>query len=82
MMVEPLHTRKRGDSLAAWLIALLVAAVVFWGVWYFLNSQGQVSKHPKVGQITHSTPVGGSTLDGVYHPLPSSGEPLSTRWRI
>jgi len=82
MISEPLHTRKRGNSLAVWLIGVLIAAVVFWGIWYFLNSRGQVSKHPKVGAITHSTPVGGTVLDGVYHTLPSSDGPLSTLWRI
>ena len=81
-MAEALHTRKQGNSLALWLIVVVIAGVVFFGIWKFLNSQRNVETHPP-GMITHSTPVGGEILDGVYHPVPTvKGEPRSDRWKI
>ena len=75
-------SRKRGTSLAVWLILLLAAAIIFWGIWAYLNSQGQARKHPRVSAITHSMPVGGQTLDGVFHPAPGIGILHSTHWQI
>jgi hypothetical protein len=81
-MAQPLHTRKRGNSVAVWAIAIIVAGLVFYGIWMFLNSQGQVRKHPGVGVITHSTPVGGKVLDGVFRSSPVDSDLDITRWRI
>jgi|KBSMisStandDraft_5_1062788.scaffolds.fasta_scaffold2965185_1 hypothetical protein len=81
-MAEALHTRKQGNSLALWIIAVVTAGVIFFGTWNFLNSQPGVETHPP-GKITHSTPVGGAVLDGVYHPVPiPKTEPRSDRWKI
>jgi len=81
-MAQPLHTRKRGNSLAVWTIGIIVLGLIFYGIWVFLNSQGQVRKHPAVGAITHSRPVGGEVLDGVFRSSPANGSPGLTRWRI
>ena len=75
-----LPTRKRGTLLATGVIVILIAALVFWGVWTYLNSQGKVSDHPHVSMITHSTPFGGAILDGVFHP--TAGDLHSIRWQI
>ena len=82
-MAEPLHTQKRGNSLALWAIVIIIAIAVFFGIWMFLNSHRDVKKHPPVGTVTHSTPVGGVVLDGVFHPSDGDGGELdSIRWRI
>ena len=78
-MAERLHTRKRGNSLAVWAILVIIAGVVFYGIWAFPNSQHHVTNHPHA--ITHSTPVGGELLDGVFHPT-LGVEAGSTHWHI
>jgi hypothetical protein len=81
-MAQPLPTRKHGNSLAVWAIGIIVVGFIFCGIRVFLNSQGQLTKHPPVGAITHSTPVGGEVLDGVFRSSPSNGDPGLTRWKI
>jgi hypothetical protein len=80
-MAEPLHTRKRGNSVAVLAIGIIIAGLVFYGIWMFLNSQGHVRKHPP-GVITHSTPVGGTVQDGVYRSSPGDVDLNISRWRI
>jgi hypothetical protein len=80
-MAERLHTRKRGNSLAVWAITVIVAGLVFYGIWVFLSSHGQVRRHPP-GIITHSTPVGGTLEDGVFRSGTQEADPYFTRWRI
>jgi len=79
-MAEPLHTQKKGNSLVIWTIVILVVIVAFFGVWKFLNSAKPVPTHPP--GITHSIPVGGKVMDGVFHPTPVKPESAATRWRI
>jgi hypothetical protein len=79
-MAEVLHTRKRGNSLAIVAVAVVVAALLLWGIWTFLNSHREVRRNP--GTITHSTPVGGKIEDGVFRSLPQSEEPGLIRWQI
>ena len=82
-MVEQLPARKRDNSVAVWITAIIVAGLMFYGIWVFLNSAGRVSRHPTTGAITHSTPVGGATQDGVYHSTPSDADlNISSQWRI
>jgi len=78
-MAELLHTRKRGNSLAILTIAVVVAALLFWGISRFLTSHREVRRTP--GVITHSTPVGGKTEDGVFRALPERELGL-IRWQI
>jgi len=65
-----------------WAILVIVAVVIFWGNRMLSTFQGHVRTRSKVGVITHSTPVGGELLDGVFHPTPSDGALDSIRWRI
>lgn len=81
-MAQELHTRKLGNSVAMWAIFILIAAIVFFGIWEFLSSEGHNSTRQKVGTITHSTPVGGELLDGVFHPQPEIVVQNSDRWHI
>jgi hypothetical protein len=78
-MAEMLHTRKRGNSSAIWMIAVVIAAVFFWGIWTFSHSHHEVSRNP--GVITHSTPVGGKIEDGVFRSLPERDLGV-IRWQI
>jgi len=81
-MALPLHTRKRENWVAVWAIAVIVAGLIFFGARVFLTSQAQVGKHLPLGAITHSTPVGGKVLDGVFRSSPDDDNLNITRWRI
>jgi len=81
-MAEPLHTRKMGNSLAVWAISVVVAVLIFCGIGVFLNSHGEVRRHPRVGKITHSIPVGGEIQDGVFRSSPPDAAVNISRWRI
>jgi hypothetical protein len=78
---EPSRIRNRKVALAAWTISIVVAVIVFWGTCAFLNSRANLNQ-PPAGAIMHSNPIGGQTLDGVFHPAEVSGDLTSIRWQI
>lgn len=71
MAIKQLHTRS-------WAILIMV---VFFGILLFFTSQDRSRTRPKV-RITHSTPVGGKVLDGVFHPTPVVLPDSFNLWRI
>jgi len=81
-MAELLHTRKQGNSVAVWAISMMVGLLVLYGGWLFLKSHGGTNRHPPVGMITHSTPVGGKVQDGVFHSSPPDIDLNISCWRI
>jgi len=79
MVHEPLHIRKRGDSLAVWAVLI----IILWGIWTLRNSEDRgVHRPPRIGDIIHSTPVGGTLKDGIFHPQRVDEDLGSIRWRI
>ena len=68
--------------MAVWMIGVIVAGLVFYGIWVFLNSHGEVKRHPPMGVIVHSTPVGGKLQDGVFRSSPPETDLEINRWRI
>jgi hypothetical protein len=68
-MAQALHTHKRGNSVVVLAIAVVIAGIVFFGIWEFLKASGH-PKGPRIGVITHSRPVGGKVEDGVFRSLP------------
>jgi hypothetical protein len=81
MATPQLHTQKRGNGIALWAIVVVIAGIVFYGIWLFLSSQKHVPTHPP-GAVLHSTPVGGRVQDGVFHPTELTPDSEATRWRI
>jgi len=71
MPVEPDPQRQQSPLVIA-MIAVVVAALVFWGIWKFLAREHHTAQQPpqpisKV-QRQHIVPTGGEVLDGVYRP--------------
>jgi hypothetical protein len=72
MPVEPNPTRQQ-FPLVVWIIMIVVAGLVLWGIWTFLHGERHpAQRHPPQTssrfQGQHVIPVGGEVLDGVYRP--------------
>jgi hypothetical protein len=70
MPVEP-DPQRQQSPLVVTLIAVVVAVLVFWGIWTFLKREHHPAQQPpqpssKLQQ--HIFPTGGEVLDGVYRP--------------
>jgi hypothetical protein len=53
-----------------WTLAVIAAALVFYGTWVFLGWHAPSATQPHAGVITHSNPVGGKVEDGVFRSSP------------
>lgn len=80
-MAERLLVRRLTTPETMWALAVIAAALVFYGTSVFLGAHSPGATQPHVGVITHSTPVGGNVEDGVFHSSPDSDSGVGL-WQI